>query len=401
VALGAGLLIGIERERRKGSGPQRALAGVRTFTLAACCGALTQALGQPILVLLGALLIVLLNSVAYWRSRHDDPGITTELALFFTYLIGITAMLQPVVAAGLAAALAILLASRNYLHGFSLQVLSNAELRDALVFAGAVLIVLPLLPDQPQSWLAGVNLRRLWMLAVVFMLLETAGYIALRVAGPRLGLALSGLASGFVSSTATIATLGSRARHDTHLLPACIAGALFSCIATVVQMSLVIAAVHLPLLPHLLPHLMLGLLSALMVVALSLRRQQSSADQLPQTSRVFNLWHAVGFALLMSLTTASLAVANARFGQLAVTIGVTLGGFFDAHAAAASVFSLIANGTHPANNAALPMLLALSSNTVSKLGVAFISGGATFGFRVGAGLLTILTALWLPLFFVS
>jgi uncharacterized membrane protein YhiD involved in acid resistance len=33
-ALGAGLLIGIERERRKGDGPQRAVAGARTFTLA-------------------------------------------------------------------------------------------------------------------------------------------------------------------------------------------------------------------------------------------------------------------------------------------------------------------------------------------------------------------------------
>jgi len=38
-ALGCGLLIGIERERRKGSGPARALAGVRTFTLAALTGA--------------------------------------------------------------------------------------------------------------------------------------------------------------------------------------------------------------------------------------------------------------------------------------------------------------------------------------------------------------------------
>lgn len=33
-ALGCGLLMGIERERRKGSGPHRALAGVRSFTLA-------------------------------------------------------------------------------------------------------------------------------------------------------------------------------------------------------------------------------------------------------------------------------------------------------------------------------------------------------------------------------
>jgi hypothetical protein len=34
VALGVGLLIGIERERSKGSGPSREFAGVRTFAIA-------------------------------------------------------------------------------------------------------------------------------------------------------------------------------------------------------------------------------------------------------------------------------------------------------------------------------------------------------------------------------
>src|SRR5262249_18426317 len=33
-ALGIGLLIGTERERRKGTGPRRSAAGLRTFTLA-------------------------------------------------------------------------------------------------------------------------------------------------------------------------------------------------------------------------------------------------------------------------------------------------------------------------------------------------------------------------------
>ena len=37
-AAGCGLLMGIERERRKGAGPDRALAGVRSFTLAAIGG---------------------------------------------------------------------------------------------------------------------------------------------------------------------------------------------------------------------------------------------------------------------------------------------------------------------------------------------------------------------------
>ena len=46
VALGAGLLIGLERERRKGDGPLRRAAGIRSFSLAALAGALAQALGR-------------------------------------------------------------------------------------------------------------------------------------------------------------------------------------------------------------------------------------------------------------------------------------------------------------------------------------------------------------------
>jgi uncharacterized membrane protein YhiD involved in acid resistance len=46
-ALGAGLLIGVERERRKGRGPKRAIAGVRTFALAAVAGAAARVTEQP------------------------------------------------------------------------------------------------------------------------------------------------------------------------------------------------------------------------------------------------------------------------------------------------------------------------------------------------------------------
>lgn len=395
VALGAGLLIGIERERRKGTGPHRALAGVRTFALAALAGAVTQALGQPLLVLMGALLIVTLNTVAYWRNRDDDPGVTTELALFVTYLIGITAMLQPIIAAGLAAATAILLAARNYLHSFSVALLTAAELRDALLLSGAVLIVLPLLPDAPQAWLAGVNPRRLWLLAVIFMLLEAAGYIALRIAGPKLGLALSGLAAGFISSTATIATLGARSRREPALRGACIAGGLFSSIATVVQLAMVVAAVHAGSLPVFAPMLAGGMVAALVVAWFSLRHQGKPPGDKP-ASRVFNLWHAVGFALLMSLATAALALAQARFGTLAVTVGAALGGFFDAHASSASALSLVASGVYPDHMAMLAVLLALTTNTISKMTVAALAGGVGYGARIGGGLMVILAALWLP-----
>jgi uncharacterized membrane protein YhiD involved in acid resistance len=45
VALGIGLLIGAERERRKGSGPQRSPAGIRTCAAASLTGAVAMLLG--------------------------------------------------------------------------------------------------------------------------------------------------------------------------------------------------------------------------------------------------------------------------------------------------------------------------------------------------------------------
>ena len=63
VALGCGLLVGIERERRKGSGPNRGFAGLRTFAVTSVVGAaaaLTQITG---LVITGAALGNLLSEV--------------------------------------------------------------------------------------------------------------------------------------------------------------------------------------------------------------------------------------------------------------------------------------------------------------------------------------------------
>ena len=90
-ALGGGLLIGLERERRKGRGAQREAAGIRSFALAALGGGVAQTLEQPALVAMGALLVALLVVVAYRASRErvpgqsePDPGLTTALALFIT-----------------------------------------------------------------------------------------------------------------------------------------------------------------------------------------------------------------------------------------------------------------------------------------------------------------------------
>ena len=49
-ALAIGLLIGAERERRKGEGPQRSPAGIRTFALASLLGGVSVVLGGNLLL---------------------------------------------------------------------------------------------------------------------------------------------------------------------------------------------------------------------------------------------------------------------------------------------------------------------------------------------------------------
>ena len=81
-AIGAGLLIGIERERSQNAAEQSP-AGMRSFLLAALAGAVAGTLGP---VALGVTLVaVALHSYAgYVQTRAQDPGLTTELALLLT-----------------------------------------------------------------------------------------------------------------------------------------------------------------------------------------------------------------------------------------------------------------------------------------------------------------------------
>src|SRR5689334_1167616 len=88
VALGIGLLVGAERERRKGTGPTRSPAGIRTFAVASLVGAISFIVGGAVLHAIAIAGVILLSALAYWRGHEDDPGLTTEIALIVTALLG-------------------------------------------------------------------------------------------------------------------------------------------------------------------------------------------------------------------------------------------------------------------------------------------------------------------------
>jgi hypothetical protein len=92
VALAAGLLVGAERERRKGEGPARAAAGIRTFAVVGLLGGLAALVGGAAVIAVALGFVALAALAGYLASREDDPGLTTESAMVATFLLGALAI---------------------------------------------------------------------------------------------------------------------------------------------------------------------------------------------------------------------------------------------------------------------------------------------------------------------
>ncbi len=402
VALGIGLLIGLERERRKGEGSDRAPAGLRTFAATSLAGAISFITGGALLLALVTGGIIVLTAIAYIRSCSDDPGLTSEVALVLAVLLGGLAMQQPALAAGVAVALTVLLAARAALHDFVRSVLNESEIRDGLIFASATLVVLPLLPDQPLGPYGALNPRAIWIIVILVMAISAAGHISIRLLGPRGGLAIAGLASGFVSSTATIGAMGARAAKTPDLLGPALAGGVLSTVATIVQLFAVLGATSLPVLRAMsLPLLFAGLAAAIYGAIFTIRAMGDRRAAELKPGRAFSLPTALLLALTLSGVLVLSAALRDAFGETGLVIGAAVAGLADTHSPAVAAAALADSGKINVADAVIPILVALSSNTVIKIVVAWAAGGRTFALRLTPGLVFVIAAAWAGTFGAS
>ena len=399
-ALAIGLLIGAERERRKGEGPQRSAAGIRTFALASLLGGVSVVLGGNLLLAVTTAVIAVFSAVAYLRTHEQDPGLTSETALVLTVLLGGLAQTETATASAIAVMVTVLLAARLRLHHFVSDVISEAELTDALIFAAATLVVLPLMPDRYLGPFDAINPRIIWKIVILMMSISAGGYIAVRLVGPRFGLPIAGLASGFISSTATIGAMGERALQEPALARPAVAGAVLSTVATILQMAAVLAATSRSTLYQMRFSLIAAGVAALAYGAvLTIMSVRQEAPPAAQKGRAFSLRSAIFFAGIIAAMLLLSAALNAWLGKAGVLAAAAVAGFADTHSAAVSVASLVAAGKLTAQEAIVPILAGLTTNTVSKIAVAISSGGRRYAMQIIPGLVIVIGAAWAAAFF--
>jgi uncharacterized membrane protein (DUF4010 family) len=394
VALAIGLLIGLERERRKGDGSTRAAAGLRTFGLVGLLGGVAALIGGDGFVLLTGAFVALGALAAYWLGDRKDPGLTGEVALVVTYALGVLAQERPAVGLEAGVVVAALLAFRVQLHRFVRDRITDQELLDALTFAIAAVVILPLLPNRPIDPFGLLNPFTLWRLAVVAMALSFVGYVAQRLLGGRYGLLVAGLAAGLVSSTAAVAAMGARAKSQPALAPASAAGAIASMIGSLGYLVAIIGAVS----PSLIIALALPFgLAALLMLAYAIwlvRRTPQTTDG-EAIGRAFNGGAVLVFVALVGAFSLVSELLIRWLGAPGVLIGSAVMGLADAHAASASMATLLAGGRMTVTAAAIGVVLTLTTNMAVKAPTAFATGGRAYGRQVTIGVLLLIAGLWI------
>lgn len=375
LALMIGILIGIEREHRRVN--KKILTGVRTFALACIIGMIatfvSELIGIEILIITAIFFALLCVIVAYATNIvYGQSGITSPIALFCTFLLGILVAMNYLLFAIVGAVvLTFLLIEKKPLHSFA-EHLADKDILNAVQFLAVAFILYPIMPD--DTFFGVVNPRSTILIVVLVSLISFSSYVSLKKFGTQWGISYSGLLGGFVNSEATTAALSSMSKNRLTLTGATCSGILLSNTAMLTR-NLIIALIVDPsgrfallMLP---PQLMIILAS--LFIALVKRESFDINNETLQITSPFALGPAfkfgAGFTMILIIAT----IANNVAGPIGI-YAMALGGFVSSAAVTVSMASLAVNGNISFLTATQTAVLASIVSTFSKIVLVKISG---------------------------
>jgi uncharacterized membrane protein (DUF4010 family) len=388
VALGVGLIIGLERGwRRREARPGSRAAGLRTFGLFGLLGGLASLIQQVGVagVLPAAWLSVSVIAVAGYmvESRHtSDVSLTTAVAAVTAFALGAAAGLgHPALAAGAAVIVALLLAFKERLHGW-VAGLSAPELASGLQLLLISVVLLPLLPDRAIGPGGLINPRVIgWAMALIAAL-SFAAYVAVRVLGPKRGLLLTALLGGLVSSTAVTATLSRCTAREPNAGSTALAGIILACSMAFVRMLILLAVIA----PAVARALMLPLGAAgatgLALGAIAMWWARGAAVPPIELRNPLDLPLALKFGLFTAVVMALSRWLATHFGQSGLLAGAAAAGLADVDAITVSLGQLVVDRIAGSHEAAVGVAVAAGANLLTKATLSITIGTRWLGVRV-------------------
>ena len=400
IALGLGLLVGLQRE--SAASP---LAGVRTFplvtVLGTVCGLLSQAFGGWILAagIIALAVIIYIGKIIEMSKGHLDPGVTTEVAVLLMFAVGAYLIVgDRAVAIAIGGGAAVLLHFKGELHGIVAKLGAN-DLKAVMQFALISLVILPVLPNRTYGPFDVLNPRNIWWMVVLIVGINLGGYIAYKFLGQRAGITLGGILGGLISSTATTVSYAKRAAAAAGAIgPAAIVIVIASTVVFA-RLLLEIATVAPELLPTAAPWLTaLLLLSAVSSFALWFRSDKNH-EEMPEQENPSELKSALVFGLIYAVVLFVVASVKELYGSRGLYAVAALSGLTDVDAITLSTAQLVNAGRLNADDGWKLIIVAAISNLIFKAGAVAALGGRKLFVRILPAYGIVIVAGLLMLFF--
>lgn len=386
VALGIGLIVGIERGWRQREDPAGGrTAGVRTFALIGLFGGLLGALSAEAdssapwiagLTVLSAVFAAFSLREGMAERDFSVTGVIVAMTVFVLGVLAVVGDVQTVGAAGVTTA--VLLASREHLHR-AVGRLTWMELRSALLLLAMTAVVLPLLPNRAIDPLGALNPRDLWLLMILTGAVSYAGYVALKLAGPKKGPPIAGLAGGLASSTAATLALARLSRGTSEVgglgAGAAFAGMMSLIRATALAITLQPALAHLLVWPVGVAAVTYGLGGLVGLIRSRSSEITPIADGVP-----FEAPTVLMFGALLAVVMLLGAWVTQVLGGPGSYLFAAITGLVDVDAITLASARSVARGA-PLSLAAASILVAFAANALQRVVVSWSFGAPAFARR--------------------
>jgi len=401
IALGLGLLVGLQREHAASR-----LAGIRTFPMVTILGTVCAMLGQsfggwPVAMGLVALAgIIIVGNIAEFREGSADPGLTTEVAMLLMFAVGAYLVIgHKEVAIVIGGGVAVLLQAKGQMHGIARR-LGDNDLKAIMQFVLLSLVILPVLPNRAYGPYAVLNPHHLWLMVCLIVGISLGGYIVYKFVGEKAGIVLGGILGGLISSTATTVSYARRSAETPKSSPGAAIVVMIASTVVFVRVLLIIGLLSPTLFPAALTPMliMLALLALLSMGIWHWTRQEHSV--MPVQDNPSELKAALWFGLIFAIVLLAVAAAKEHLGQGGLYVVAGLSGLTDMDAISLSTAQLVNSGILGPASGWRIILVAALSNLIFKAGMIWLLGhrqlfvriGALYGVVIGVG--TLLLLFW-------
>ena len=375
VAIGLGMLLGLERERTKG---EEGGAGVRTFALIALSGAIAGFVGKNLgleglaLAMFAAVAALILGMYVV-TSLRGDTGVTTEISSLLAFLLGLLCVhgeLQ--LASGVAVTMALLLALKDWLHRLAGRI-DTSDVEATLKFGIVTLIILPLVPDinYGPAPLDVVNPYKIWLMVVLISALNFASYLLIKIVGAEHGIGIAGVLGGMVSSTAVTLGFSQRSRQAGEDASALALGIVLAWTVMFFRVLIMTSLISWDLGRRLAPAI--GLLCLVSLAAsywLWRRHLQRGRGEVKSGSNPFELDTAIKFGLLFGVVVLVAKAAQVYLGDAGLYLAAAVAGLTDVDAITLAMANLAQGDPANLQSAARAIVIAVMANTLTKSGMA-------------------------------